>query len=372
MKKRGNGEGSIFYSEKLKRYCGQVSLGLNKDGKTIRKSVYAKTRKECNEKMQKLLQLTDKTVKSDITLQELIDRAIENEFERNLIKASSYSRKKEALKSMNDLDFIYYNLKNVTIADINRDILKLKDYSDSTIRKCVELLKLGYREAIRLDIVNYSPFNEKGLILTPRSNKDTKKVEALTLDEEKRLLDYLYSSEETYKNVIIIADKTGMRIGEILALKKDDIDFKNKLIKVSRTITKDENGRAILGQDTKTENGLRVVPLTDEVYNILINLDEEDLLFHKKKGGVIEPSTINSRFKRICKNLKIEHPVNTHMLRHTFATRCIESGIDPVVLSKILGHSKISITLDTYTSVFNQFKNDEFEKYKSYVALKLH
>ena len=104
----------------------------------------------------------------------------------------------------------------------------------------------------------------------------------------------------------------------------------------------------------------------------------------------ILPSTIYAHFKRICKNAEIKvtttkkkkrhkdgkevyvnlktSAVSTHMLRHTFATRCIEAGINPVVLQKILGHKDIQVTLNTYTDVFNKFKNKEIEKIETYFS----
>ena len=103
-------------------------------------------------------------------------------------------------------------------------------------------------------------------------------------------------------------------------------------------------------------------------------------------GKLIHPSIINSHFKKLCKNagirlvkvnssksnksgtkIKINSSnVNTHMLRHTFATRCIEAGISAVVLAKILGHADVQVTLNTYTDVFNKFKESEFKKINNY------
>lgn len=214
-------------------------------------------------------------------------------------------------------------------------------------------------------MINYSPFEQKGLILTPRSDKTDKKVGALTRDEESKLINYLNTSKEKYKYVFLIADYTGMRVGEILALTKDDIDFKNNLINVTKTLTKDENGKVAMGKTTKTYAGTRKVSMNRYVYEIFSQIDTEYMYF-TNNGKLIYPSTINSHFKRICNKLNI-YGVNTHTLRHTFATRCIESGMSPVVLQHILGYTDISITLNTYTSVFNSFKNEELEKYNEYL-----
>ena len=89
-------------------------------------------------------------------------------------------------------------------------------------------------------------------------------------------------------------------------------------------------------------------------------------LIFSLNGKIIRPSTLNIVFKRICKNLKFEGSYHFHMLRHTFATRCIESGMPAHVLQKLLGHTDVSITINTYTSIFDKYKKEEFEKFLEY------
>lgn len=152
---------------------------------------------------------------------------------------------------------------------------------------------------------------------------------------------------------------TGMRIGEVLALRRSDIDFKNNIIHVKRSLTRDLQEKVKLGKDTKTYNGIREIPLFPELKEVLKKNNNIDFLFLNSKGGFQTSSAINEAFKRVCKDAGIRpciriirrknkktgkikviqlksSKVNQHMLRHCFATRCIEAGMTAVVLQRIL------------------------------------
>ena len=187
-----------------------------------------------------------------------------------------------------------------------------------------------------------------------------------------------------------------MRIGEILALTSADIDFDNKLIHITNTLTKDKNGKVKIGETTKTYESTRDIPITSILEPILKDCianyvpNHNDLLFCQSNRTIIAPSTINIHFKKICKNANIKvittkkkkgidkdgndkfvnlktSNVNTHMLRHTYATRCIEAGVPAEVLQKLLGHKNISITINTYTTIFNKFKVNALDNYINYI-----
>ena len=178
-------------------------------------------------------------------------------------------------------------------------------------------------------------------------------------------------SEEKYKNVILLELYTGMRIGEILALTRDDIDLYKQIIYVRKTITVDKNGEQTVKKGTKTYSGKRDIPfpsfLVPHLEEQFINYeDNENELLFSYEGRIIKASTVNTVLKRICRQLNLSSKISNHTLRHTYGTRCIESGMTPIVVQKLMGHKDIRVTLNTYTSVLNQFKIDELNKVAQY------
>ena len=394
MAKRGNGEGTIYYSDKLNKWIGQFTVGKKSNGSLNRKSVYGNTRKEVKEKMvKKLAEVQNLTYidKNDITISMLCEQLINNKLNANMFSENSYNRALSTFKHIKNDDIGNTQIQKATTVELQDFINSKKHYSNSTIGKIYEMLGSTFKEAITLEIIYKNPFSN---VLKPKSDKETKEIIALTTDEQKRFIDNL--KNEKYKNIFLIAIHSGMRIGEILALTIDDIDFNNNIIDINNSLTKDTNGRVIIGNKTKTYSSKRKIPMTTILKPILENSIKEyqpnnnKLLFCHSGGKLIYPSTINTQFKRICKNANImtvtikkkkgndekkniiysnlkTSSANVHMLRHTYATRCIESGVSALVLQKLLGHKDISITLNTYTTIFNKFKEEALDNYIKYI-----
>ena len=394
LSKRGNGEGSIFYRDKLKKWVGQVTLGINSEGKQVRKTFYGDTRKEIKDKMD-LLQRemqSGKNIGNTLSIVDIAEEIRELKYNTNSIKRASYIRLGESIDIIRRiLPYASIPIQNVTRSIINSQSQILTSYSQSVITKVWQQLQGAFNEARIRNIVDKNPFELKGYLMKPKSDKPTKKIDALTIEEEEKFVKELDKGYDKYSIVFYIAIYTGMRISEILALKREDIDFENRKIYVRKTLSHVDKGRILLEKTTKTYAGMRDVPILNVLYNKLIEykIDKKRGFLFLKNGNFIHATNFNARFQKLCKNANIrvykknvgiksgrktkkvyqfnitKSKVNTHMLRHTFATRCIESGVSPVVLQRILGHKDIQVTLNTYTSVFNEFKEKEIEKINS-------
>lgn len=390
--RKTNGEGSIYYSESKKLYEGKITIGFDANGKQIRKSVYAKKKTDVVQKLNKLksdLLNNDFTQNNNATIYEIAKQYINNQYEANQVSASTLLRNKNTLAIIDKLDLAHIPIQKVTNSQLSNELLKIKDYSNSIISKIYGMLSTAYNQAVINNIIKTNPFLIKGAILRVKSNKDDKKVDALTIDEQKAFISELEKSNDEYKDIFYIAMYTGARIGEILGLFSSNINLETNYITIDKTLTKNENDEPIVGKTTKTYAGTREIPITKHLLPIISKYaSNKDELIFTKNNEIIAPATINSHFKKICKNANIRvlinsnkkvyreagisnvnlktSSVNTHMLRHTFATRCIEAGVSAVALSRILGHKDIQTTLNTYTSVFNKFKEDELSKINKY------
>lgn len=200
--------------------------------------------------------------------------------------------------------------------------------------------------------------------------KPSDKKEALTIDAQKKFLEAVvgYSYENQYRFVL----QTGLRTGELIGLKWSDIDFENRTMKIERTMEyRYKVGEWRVGPP-KSKSGYRTIPLTDEAICILENqrsknkslklvpMEWKDIVFLCRKGTPVKNSTYDTGLFKYCDRVGIPR-FSMHVLRHTFATRCIEGGMKPKTLQKILGHSNIGITMNLYVHIIEDEKHREID-----------
>ena len=200
--------------------------------------------------------------------------------------------------------------------------------------------------------------------------KPSDKKEALTIDVQKKFLEAVvgYSYENQYRFVL----QTGLRTGELIGLKWSDIDFENRTMKIERTMEyRYKVGEWRVGPP-KSKSGYRTIPLTDEAIRILENqrsknkslklvpMEWKDIVFLCRKGTPVKNSTYDTGLFKYCDRVGIPR-FSMHVLRHIFATRCIEGGMKPKTLQKILGHSNIGITMNLYVHITEDEKHREID-----------
>lgn len=345
-----------------------------------RGTIYGKTRKEAQEKLTKVLsdiQTHTYTEKSKITLIEITKGIVEDRHNSNKTGDNAYRTNLDTIKRIEKNPISNMQIQKITIEHLKDYFNSLvNDYSNSIIRKNYGLINASFRKAVAKGYIVKNPFDNTEEMNIPKSKKQDKKVSAFTLNEQEELIKALNKyGNITYRNIILLALYSGMRSGEILALKISDIDFKNKVIHIQRTLTKDVNAKIIIGENTKTINSVRDIKITPIIEQVLkdslkhFRLNKNNLVYCQENGELITNGMINSAFKRLCEKYNINKgfDVNFHMLRHTYATTSIESGVPPKVVQKKLGHRDISITLNTYADVLAKYEDTCDNMYLEYL-----
>lgn len=322
------------------QWVAEYTLGYTDEGKRKFKTIYGKTRKEVKEKLDLLISelKTDTYVdKSKMIFKDLCKQFIDDSFRLNKLNEASYKRKMGTYKEicghyMASMEIQQINEKNI------KDFLEyITKYSNSVIGKIYGLVNTTFKRAIRKNIIKYNILDDKLEFGKPKSNKKDKKVSGFTVEEQQKCIKALLSEENhfKYRYQFLLSMFTGMRMGEINALDVDkDIDYIHKIIHVRRTLTRDKNDKTIMGDYTKTKNGVRDIVMDSQIEYILKQYmkteyidNDERLLFYNPKYTYYSTGQVNMVFKRFCEYFKINkcYDVNQHQLRHTFATRCIES-----------------------------------------------
>ena len=385
MSKRANGEGSIAFYSSRNCYRGQLTIGVDESGKPKRKSFYGKTKKEVKEKMEtyKLLNPINKAAINEYTVATWFNYWLWNikkrdikpkTFERyeciyrNYIKGSEIANIPLYKFKLNNLQ-AYYN----RLSDNGKSPSIIKTINEKLKSSMIDAEKNGYIEKNYCQLVNL-----------PKEKRKEKKIEVFSVDQQNDFLEIIKGHE--FEILFLLALGTGLRRGELLALRWSDIDFENKTINVDSNIQQayifeDEETKRLekIEQEPKTINSFRTVPIPSKVLDKLQEHKQKqeqyklafqeryidnDFVICDKYGKALDVKRPTRMFYSIQKKMGIpeDEKIKFHGLRKTYATRLFEKEVPPKTVQMLLGHSEISITLDIYTQVMENKKVEAIEK----------
>ena len=229
-----------------------------------------------------------------------------------------------------------------------------KGLSVKTTQDVIITVKMIMRYGAEMELVSHKTFNLK----YPTRNIDcTQKIETYSFEEQKKIAQYIIDNPSSKNIGILIVLCTGMRIGEVCALKWENIDLYAKIIQVRNTVSRvyDPTGdrkTSIEFGRPKTIDSNRDIPIQTDLYRILKKFRAvscDDYFVVSGSRNLLEPRTYRNYYRKfITEEVGLNHCIKFHGLRHTFATRLVEKGAEITAVSKILGHSDVSITMNLY------------------------
>ncbi len=265
----------------------------------------------------------------------------------------------------------YIRIRNLVKEDIFELFTNLKDkIANSTQKKLIYIIKTSLSYAFNN---GYCKFIDLGNIKLKKINQ----VIVVLSKEEQAILEQTLKDKLNIRKVcILLCLYTGLRVGEVCGLKWEDIDFSSKSLIIKRTIirvknpNKDSNTKTILIESTpKSETSKRIIPVPEFIIELLKEFKQDNnyfLLSNSKK--LYDTRYLESFYERILKKCNIKKN-KFHTLRHTFATRSIESKMDIKTLSEILGHSSVEITLKLYVHPTYEMKRVSIENLVEFMAI---
>jgi integrase len=356
-KKRGNGEGSI-YRRTDGRWVGQYLVHTAKGPKY--RYLYGKTRAVVAEKLTKAMADRDSGLIFDagkMTVGEYLDRWLSDSV-KGTVRTSTYERNEEIVRLHIKPSLGRVGLKKLTPAHVRGLYRERLDsgLAPATVRRIHSTLHKALSQAVSDGIVPRNAAHVKA----PRPAPE--EIRPLSEDEARAFLDAARQSGERFEALYVLAITTGLRRGELLGLRWDDLDLELGTLRVGRALMR-EGGRHTLGE-TKTKRGRRQINLTPRTLNALKahrkkQLEEKmkraglykdhGLIFASGVGTPVNPENLIKRsFKPLLKKAGLPE-IRFHDLRHTCATLLLSRGVHPKLVQELLGHATIAMTLDTYS-----------------------
>jgi integrase len=362
--------GENVYKRKDGRWEGRI---IKPGGKI--KYVYAATYKEVKEKKNDLqrdiMAKGTSTVSIGKTATELFEHWLSDEV-LDRVKATTHENYSYCINNYVIPFFKNTGSNCITEQTVEKFVKSIRDnlqISESYKRKLLSIFKTALRDILKTH-PNYSAIIQK-VILPKMQNRE---VQAFSVNEQRLIENAVLNSKDKRAIGILLCFYTGIRLGELCALRWEDIDFEAGTMSVSKTVARTKNSQhegsktMLLVGSPKSQKSMRKIPLP----GFLITMAKEMPLVSKEKGCYIltgtdkplDPRTYEKLFKRILIKSGVKDR-KFHTIRHTFATRALELGVDIKTMSEILGHSNVTVTLNIYAHSLYEQKRIAIDKLNS-------
>ncbi|MED4919273.1 tyrosine-type recombinase/integrase [Geobacillus thermodenitrificans] len=269
--------------------------------------------------------------------------------------------------------FQHKKINEITTFDIDSFYVDKLDsgYSGAYIRQMHNLLNQAFDQAVRWSLIKVNPVKNA----KPPKVKSEEKI-TWTVDEVNRFLNLIKNSSMEIPYLLAIF--TGMRRGEVLGLKWDDVDFENKKIRIKRSLCF-VSGKGLIFKEPKTKKSKRQISISQHVVNVLkkhkqkqefqkeklgTQYQDNNLIVCTDDGKPLDPRNLLRQFYRLIEEANVPR-ISFHDLRHTHATILMQQGENPKVVSERLGHSRVGITLDLYSHVSDDLQEQAAEKFEN-------